>query len=57
MMQCVACYQKLNQVGEAKGTLENAKSRLALLPDVDFAKTTRYSRDDWNKLLTLLTQD
>jgi TolA-binding protein len=55
-VQIASCYRQLNEPAKARGTLEQAKVVLRRIPaDADFAKTTRYSRDEWSSLLDFLS--
>ncbi len=50
--QIAACYRHLGDPAKARGTLEHAKIVIANLPtNVDYSRTTRYTRDEWLKLL------
>ncbi len=56
LVQMAACYRNLNRPDEARGQLEQAKLVLKRLPpNLPLEETTRYTRTDWNRLLTLLT--
>lgn len=55
-VQIASCYRQLDEPAKARGTLEQAKVVLRRMPaDVDFDRTTRYSRDEWVALLDLLS--
>ena len=57
LLQIASCYRRLDAPAEARGTLLQAESVLARLrQDVDFAKTTRCSRDQWTELIGWLSQ-
>lgn len=50
--QIAACYRRLNDPAKARGTLEQARVVLSTLPtDVDYKRTTRFSREGWVALL------
>jgi TolA-binding protein len=54
-VQIAACYRRQDRQSEARGTLEQARLVLARIrKDADFRRTTPYSRDEWNNLLTWL---
>lgn len=54
-VQIAACYRRQGKMAEARGTLEQARVVLTRMkPDVNFTKTTPYSRDEWTRLLTWL---
>jgi tetratricopeptide (TPR) repeat protein len=54
-MQIANCHRRLGKSLEARGALEQAKVVWKRLPtNVDYMKTTNYSRDEWQKLLDLL---
>lgn len=55
-VQIAACYRRLGRMAEARGTLEQARVVLARMKaDANFTKTTPYSREQWNRLLTWLS--
>ncbi|HUE71332.1 MAG TPA: tetratricopeptide repeat protein [Pirellulaceae bacterium] len=55
-VQIAACYRRQDRQSEARGTLEQARLVLARIrKDADFRRTTPYSRDEWNNLLTWLS--
>jgi hypothetical protein len=55
-VQIASCYRNIDQPAKARGTLEQAKVVLRRIPlDADFARTTRYSRDEWVTLLDFLS--
>ncbi len=55
-VQIAACYRRQDRQNEARGTLEQARLVLARIrQDADFLRTTPYSRDEWNNLLTWLS--
>jgi tetratricopeptide (TPR) repeat protein len=55
-VQISRCYRELGQGVEARGTLEQAKVVLKRIPpDADFARTTRYRRDQWVQFLDWLS--
>lgn len=53
-VQIAACQRRLGKWSEAKGTLNQAKAALGQMPEADFARLTRYSRDEWTQLLNQL---
>lgn len=54
-VRIAACYRRLGQTLEARGTLEQAKYALKRMPeDVAFDETTNYSREEWVRLLDTL---
>jgi tetratricopeptide (TPR) repeat protein len=54
-VQIASCYRRLGRLGEARGTLEQARVVLGRIkPEADFLKTTRFSRQDWLPLLDWL---
>lgn len=54
-VQIASCYRRLGRLGEARGTLEQARVVLGRIPpQADFLKTTRFSRQDWLPLLEWL---
>lgn len=54
-VRIAACYRRLGQSLEARGTLEQAKYALKRMPaDVAFDETTNYSREEWVRLLDTL---
>ena len=51
-VQIAHCHRQLNRAMEARATLEQAKLRLSRIrPDADFTTTTRYTRDQWVRVL------
>jgi tetratricopeptide (TPR) repeat protein len=57
-VQIASCHRRMRRPGEAKGVLEQAKVVLARIgPEVDFERTTRYGRNQWDELLNLLTAE
>lgn len=55
LVQIANCLRALDQAEEARGTLKQAQYILQRIKtDTPFEKTTRYSRDEWNQLLTSL---
>jgi len=55
-VQIANCHRHENRPEDARGTLELAKVVLERIPpDVNFNKTTRYTRDEWAELLDWLT--
>ena len=55
-IQLAACYRRLDQPVEARGTLEQAKVVLARIkPDVSFTDTTIFTREEWSRLLDMLS--
>ncbi len=55
-VQIANCHRLQNRHSEARGTLEQAKVVLnRIRPDADFAQTTRYNREGWQRLLDWLT--
>jgi len=56
-MQIAACYRRLEQPLEARGTLEQAKLVLDRIPeDAEFEPTTRFDREEWNTLLNWMSK-
>lgn len=56
-VQIAACYRRQNRLNEARGTVEQARLVLQRIrQDADFKRTTPYSRDDWDNLLTWLSK-
>lgn len=56
-VQIAACYRRLGRSAEARGTLEQARVVLTRMkPETDFTKSTPYSRDEWTRLLTWLSE-
>jgi tetratricopeptide (TPR) repeat protein len=54
-VQIAACYRRLDRPAEARVTLEQARVVLQRIPqDVDFGRTTRWQREEWNQLLSWL---
>jgi TolA-binding protein len=54
-VQIASCYRRLNRLGEARGTLDQAKAVLQRIrADADFTSTTRLARQDWPSLLDWL---
>ncbi len=54
-VQIAGCHRRLHRAADAQGVLEHAKAVLGRLdPEMDFARTTRYGRKQWEELLTLL---
>ncbi len=54
-LQIAACHRQMQRGIEAKGTISQAAAVLSRIPaDADFRKTTRYSREQWEQLLTWL---
>jgi TolA-binding protein len=55
-MQIAACQQRLQRGLDAQGTIAQAATALTSLPaDVDFQRTTRYTRKQWVELLGWLS--
>ena len=55
-VQIAACYRRQDRLIEARGTLEQARLVLQRIrQDADFTRTTPYSREGWNDLLTWLS--
>ncbi|QDU26980.1 Tetratricopeptide repeat protein [Anatilimnocola aggregata] len=51
-VQIATCYRRLQRYAEARGTLEQARVVLERIrKDADFAKTTRFDRQQWIQLL------
>jgi tetratricopeptide (TPR) repeat protein len=51
-VQIANCYRRLQRYAEARGTLEQARVVLERIrKDADFAKTTRFDRQQWAELL------
>ncbi|QDU93969.1 tetratricopeptide repeat protein [Lignipirellula cremea] len=51
-VQISRCYRQINKPIEARGTLEQAKVLLRQIPEgIDFTSSTRYTRDEWTRLL------
>ncbi|MHB8969018.1 MAG: tetratricopeptide repeat protein [Pirellulaceae bacterium] len=58
-VQMASCYRHLKAPAEARGTLLQAKAVLARInkeKDMDFEKTTPNSREEWQQLLSWLSQ-
>jgi tetratricopeptide (TPR) repeat protein len=54
-VQIAACYRRQDRISETRGTLEQARLVLERMrKDTDFTRTTPYSREEWNDLLTWL---
>jgi tetratricopeptide (TPR) repeat protein len=54
-VQIAACYRRMDKPAEARGTLEQARVVLKRIrPDANFARTTRYNREEWGTLLAWL---
>src|SRR5690606_28480628 len=54
-VQIANCYRHLGRIVEARGALEQAKVVWKRLPtEVDYTRTTNYTRDEWQKLFDLL---
>ncbi len=54
-VQIANCHRRRNRPAEARGTFEQAKVILRRIrPEADFLQTTRYNRDEWEKVLTWL---
>jgi tetratricopeptide (TPR) repeat protein len=57
-VQIASCHRRMRRPTEARGVLEQAKVVLARInPEVDFQRTTRYGRTQWEELLNLLTAE
>ena len=55
LLQMANCMRALDQLEEARGTLKQAQYILQRIKsDLPFEKTTRYSREEWNQVLTSL---
>jgi tetratricopeptide (TPR) repeat protein len=55
-IQLAACYRRLDQPIEARGTLEQAKVVLGRIKaDASFTETTIFTRDEWMRLLDMLS--
>jgi tetratricopeptide (TPR) repeat protein len=51
-VQIANCYRRLQRYAEARGTLEQARVVLERIrSDADFARTTRFDRQEWAQLL------
>ncbi|MBC8354128.1 MAG: tetratricopeptide repeat protein [Planctomycetes bacterium] len=54
-VQIANCYRRNKSPAEARGTIEQAKVILnRIAPEADFLQTTRYNRDEWEKILDWL---
>ena len=54
-VQIASCYRRLGRLGEARGTLEQARIVLQRIrTDANFTRTTRLTRQDWGQLLEWL---
>ena len=54
-VQIASCHRRLGRIGEARGTIEQARVVLQRIrTDADFLKTTRLARQDWAHLLDWL---
>ena len=54
-VQIFACYRRLNQPAEARNALQLARAALSRLPtEISFARTTNYSRSQWEQFLESL---
>ena len=55
-VQIAACYRRMGRPTEARGTLEQARVVFSRMnADANFTKTTPYTREEWNRLLTRLS--
>lgn len=55
-LQLAACYRRLDQPVEARGTLEQAKVVLGRIKtDASFTDTTIFTREEWSQLLDMLS--
>lgn len=54
-VQIANCHRRQSRPAEARGTIEQTKVILQRVrADADFQQTTRYSRDEWGKILNWL---
>jgi tetratricopeptide (TPR) repeat protein len=59
LVQIALCQRRLAAPEDARGTLQQAKVMLKRIPadqQAEFEKTTRYSRAEWDSLITWLAQ-
>jgi tetratricopeptide (TPR) repeat protein len=56
-LQISDCYRRLGKRIAARGNIERAKLVLSRFPpDVDFARTTNFTREEWKDLLELYSR-
>lgn len=56
-VQIANCWQRLDRVTNAKGAIRQAQLTLQQMPgDADFAATTAFNREEWQQLLTNMSQ-
>ena len=56
-LQIASCFRRLNSPAEARGTLRQARAVLSRIrADADFQKTTRYNRNEWDQIISWLSQ-
>lgn len=57
LMQIASCYRRLNSPDEAREAVRQAEVVFSRVnQDADFEKTTRYRREEWEKLIDWLSQ-
>jgi len=55
-VQLASCYRLLHAPAEARGTILQAQAALARMQENANFRTTRYSRDEWNQVISWLAQ-
>lgn len=57
LMQIARCYRRLGSTDDARETLLQARAVFSRIPqDADFSQRTRYTREEWEKLIDWLAR-